>query len=420
VSRSDYLFVSNPTVVPLAPRELEAVAKLNPAMTVERAFQPSGMLGGYTAVRVTETEEEDERSSNPVAFVLENAWTWYNRVDGFHPGVSYQTPIGPALGVGGRMGYAVKQQRLSAGVDVSVPLTGRRFEGDIFLEASTHTVPIARGSAYDVVVPGLMTYLGYDDYFDFYRRDRLRLGGSIQPAGFPLVVRVAGNLENHASLKKESNFSGWLFTNEQRENPPIEDGRLASVELGLSGGGDRMGVEISMERAITGAFSSDFDFSMVWGSAFIQTPTFFQRRERPNQLKIRIVGATSHGSLPVQRYAMLDGSTGFYARRASFRTLRDQPVTGRKVGAVFWENDFTTALAERIGLWGLAEMGTGIILFGGHGKVWTPFGPEEGDFLVHEMGVGVAYPFRLPLRVDFAARLDTREFAITLGKVTVR
>ena len=120
----------------------------------------------------------------------------------------------------------------------------------------------------------------------------------------------------------------------------------------------------------------------------------------------------------MQRSTLLDGSTGFYALSGSFRTISERPIVGQRLVGIFWEHDFTTALMERLGLWRLAQKGSGIVLFGAHGKVWETEETLWHGGEIHEIGMGLTYPFRLPLRIDVAARLNRREFSITVGSVT--
>ena len=75
-----------------------------------------------------------------------------------------------------------------------------------------------------------MTYLGYDDYFDFYSRKRLQLGAKIGTKNGILAMEMSANLEEHGSLSKLDDFKGWLFRNVQRENPAVPEGRMISLQ----------------------------------------------------------------------------------------------------------------------------------------------------------------------------------------------
>ncbi|MCH8122638.1 MAG: carboxypeptidase-like regulatory domain-containing protein [Bacteroidetes bacterium] len=420
VDRSDFLFVRNPTIVPLTPRETESLSKLDPKMTIDRAFRPDGLLRQYTAIDVTENTAEDEsRSANWVEYLIRNSWVWYNRVDGWHPGLKMSSTTRSGLKIGGRIGYASDREKFSYGASVGVPFSFAENSGSFFLSGLDATQPVATSSRYGLFVPGLMTYLGYDDYFDYYRMKQLRVGLQLDSHSKHNHFRVFARIEEHSSVKKNAEFNGSVFRNVQRPNPKISDGKLTSLSAKVDLGTEKARLSIEFERAIPTLLQSDFDFAKIYGTLTLKTPTFFRNRGRPNRLRITMIGATYSGDVPVQRSTLLDGSAGFYALSGSFRTVSERPIVGRRLVGVFWEHDFTTALMESLGLWRLAQQGSGIVLFGAHGKVWETEETLLSGAEVHEIGLGLTYPFRLPFRIDVAVRLNGREFSVTIGRATL-
>ncbi|GMQ81770.1 MAG: DUF5686 and carboxypeptidase-like regulatory domain-containing protein [Rhodothermia bacterium] len=418
VDHSDFLFVRNPTIIPLTPREVESLSKLDPNMTIDRAFRPDGLLRQYTELDVTENSDEDESGpTNVLDFLIRNAWMWYNRVDGLHPGIKISNAALSGLIVDAKLGYPIDRERFSYGMSVGVPFSFVENSLSVFFSGLDVTRPVSAPSAYGLFIPGLMTYLGYDDYFDYYRLKQLQAGLQLRSHSQRNRLRIFASLEDHSSLKKNSDFNGLMVRNVQRANPKISDGRLASVSTALELGTETAGLSIDIERAIPMLLQSDFDFTRVYGTLTLKTPTFFRNRDRPNMLRVTAIGATYSGSLPVQRSTLLDGSAGFYSLSGSFRTISDRPIVGKRLAGIFWEHDFTTALLEGLGLWRLAQQGSGWVLFGAHGKVWETSGQTAMSGVYHELGLGLTYPFRLPFRVDVAARLNRREFSITIGPV---
>lgn len=419
VDHSDYLFVRNPTIIPLTPRETETLSKLDPKMTIDRAFRPDGLLRQYTAIDVTENSSEQEaRSANWVEYLIRNSWVWYNRVDGWHPGLKMSTIMGRNVNIGGRIGYAVDRERLSYGASASIPFSVGGTSGSIFFSGLDVTRPVSARSSYGLFIPGIMTYLGYDDYFDYYGLKGLQVGLQLNGRSERNRIRVSAHLEEHSSVQKNDTFNGSMFRNVQRPNPDILEGRLSSLSANLDLGTTWATLSLDIERATPALLRSEFDFTRVYGSLTLTTPTFFRDRDRPNRLRLKVVGTTFSGDLPVQRSTLLDGSAGFYALSGSFRTISERPIVGQRLVGIFWEHDFTTALMERLGLWRLAQQGSGIVLFGAHGKVWETEESLWHGGEIHEIGMGLMYPFRLPLRIDVAARLNRSEFSITLGSAT--
>ena len=57
---------------------------------------------------------------------------------------------------------------------------------------------------------------------------------------------------------------------------------------------------------------------------------------------------------------------GAFSEFTGFRTLESSRFVADQLAGVFWAHDFTTALFEKLGLWGLADKGMGLYVFGGH------------------------------------------------------
>ncbi len=397
------LFLRNPSYIPATPREAEQIATLDPTMTLHRAFRPEGLLANYTAFDVTDDPPAEESSRLDLAERITGGdWFWYNRVDGWHPGFGY----GGSWGDGGiwrtSAGYSIERKRPSYKVEGSVPWELGPLKGFLGGYASDATSVVARQEGLGRFVPGMSTYLGWDDIYDYFdlRKQRISLDLALGP--LPALISIRANNERHRSLTKMSDFNGWLFRNVQRENPAIERGLLRSTEVGvLVGNRERVSMEVTWERSPGWHLASDFDFTRIEARATARAQTFYRRRARPNWMRVTALGGTSNGMLPVQRQFGLSGSAGPFAEFTGFRTLPNGRFLADELLGVFWAHDFTTALFEKAGLWWLAEQGWGIHVFGGHAFSSSPdLGTFEG--LHHEVGVGMSYPFGLPFRVDLA------------------
>ena len=413
------LFRRNPSYIPATPMEAEQIATLDPAMTLNRAFRPEGLLAQYTAVDVSEdrTHETDAPSTklDLAQRITGGDWFWYNRVDGWHPGIGY----GGGIGEGGlwqsSLGYSMERKRPSYKVEGSIPWQFGPLDGFLGLFASDATSVVARSEGLGRFVPGAATYLGWDDLYDYYdlRKQRVSLDLALGP--LPALISVRANNERHRSLSKSSDFNGWLFRNVQRENPSIVEGMLRSTEVGiLVGDRENASVEVSWERSPGWHLASDFDFTRIEARATARLTTFYRRRSRPNWIRITAIGGTSDGSLPVQRQFGLSGSAGPFSEFAGFRSLPNGRFLADELLGIFWAHDFTTAPFEKLGLWPLADRGWGIHVFGGHA---FSSDPDLGNFggLHHEFGMGLSYPFGLPFRVDVASG-STGGWYIKVGK----
>ena len=403
---NDELFRRNPSYIPATPLEAEQIATMDPTMTLHRAFRPGGMLANYTAFDVTEDPPPDEQGANPKLALAERItggdWFWYNRVDGWHPGMGYSGGFGDGGMWATSLGYSMERRRPSYKAETSVPWRLGPAHGFLGLFASDATSVVARSEGLGRFVPGVSTYLGWDDLYDYYdlRKQQMSLDLALGP--LPALISARFNNERHRSLAKMSDFNGWLFRNVQRPNPDIEKGTLRSTELALLlGDREKVSIDLSWEHSPGWHLKSDFDFTRLQARATFRVTTFYRRRSRPNWLRVTALGGTSTGSLPVQRQFSIYGSAGPFSEFTGLRTLQNGRFLADELLGIFWAHDFTTALFEKLGLWGLARRGWGIHVFGGHAFSSSPdLGTFEG--LHHEGGVGLSYPFGLPFRVDVA------------------
>lgn len=417
----DFLFQRNPSMIPLTPKELEDMAAIPPTMTLDQAFRPEGLLAGYTAVPVTReaqaaAQEEDERLT---AFreLTRGDWFWYNRVDGWHPGLGWGRTLGFGLQFEGSVGYSTKRKRVTYDAEVLQPWGGRVLGGYIGAEAFDATAVVAREDNLGRFVPGLLTYLGYDDLYDYYHRRGTSVYADVRPFSGPVTLSSRMRWEVHSSLRKRSDYTGWLFTNEQRENPTVEPGHLRSLEFGVSiGEPDERAVEVVVEHSPGQVLKSDYTFTRFEARATMGLRTFYRSRSRPNRLRVTAFGGTRTGLLPIQRQFTLGGSSGPFSEYAGFRTLQNTRFVATELAGIFWYHDFTTAPFEKLGLWWLAEQGLGLHIFGGHAFTTKEAfsNIERGRY--HEIGAGVSYPFGLPFRVDVATGTNAAGLSVRIGR----
>jgi hypothetical protein len=216
----------------------------------------------------------------------------------------------------------------------------------------------------------------------------------------------------------------------QRPNPAIDEGNLRSLtfrithdeELGPAVIMGERRLQVYVEHSRPGLTGSDFDFTQVRFHAVWRIKTFFARRMMPNTLDVTLVGGTTTGTLPVQRFGHLDASLERWHNPGTFRTLHANPYEGEHYFGAFWEHHFRTLPFEYLGWDALVKRNIGIIVFGGHGRTWISddrlslltFTPQYVDRFHHEVGVSINGLFGL-LRVDFAKRLDTSGFTIGFG-----
>ena len=246
-------------------------------------------------------------------------------------------------------------------------------------------------------------------------------------------VRLSGgvNVAQHKSVEKTTDWHLSGDIDVQRPNPEIDPGNLRSVFLRADIEGEnselvfifrqrRIILEVEHSRS---GFGSDFDFTQFRVLLDWRIKTLFKRRLLPNVLDVRVVGSVFVGTLPRQRFEILDaGLLDGLSTFGAFRTLVNRPYEGEKVLGVFWEHNFRTVPFELIGWRWAAERNIGLIVHGGHGRTWfgdrtlLDYAPQYPNGFHHELGVSINGLFDW-FRLDFTKRLDASGFSVSVGFV---
>lgn len=432
----DSLLVRIALAVPLDDIEQEAYARIDSTMTLDKAYEPKGFLARF--VREDEEEkkknEKDGEKGRKLPFRVDPD-VWFNRVDGGHLGskISAGSSRSRAAFAGGSAyNFGLKRWSLNGKTTVR---WGASNKGFVSLEGFRGTDTRYRSRLYSRYEVSLRQIRGLEDYFDFFWREGVKgitgyRFGRPRKAG----VRLSGgiNVAQHRSVEKTTDWHLSGDVDVQRPNPKIDPGNLRSVFLRVDIEGKNSGpalifgkrkVALEVEHSRS-EFGSDFDFTQVRMLLDWRIETMFKRRLLPNVLDVRVVGSAFAGTLPRQRFEILD--LGVLLSRVSmfggFRTRVERPYEGEKVLGLFWEHNFRTVPFELIGWRWAAERNIGLIVHGGHGRTWfgdrtsLDYAPQYSDGFHHEIGVSINGLFDW-FRLDFTKRLDAPGFFVGVGFV---
>ena len=285
-------------------------------------------------------------------------------------------------------------------------------------------------------INSLWTLFGEPDYYDYFGNERLRVGLEGTVPGLDLDAGVQFRAERHLSVTQTSNYNvlgrSTFFNRETRQppNPPVNEGQMRSLALSLQWGDDPplIGVfpvdRVQLDVEHTGDWlQSDFAFTRAEVAVDAHLNTFFRRRALPTTLDLRAVAGGTLGTLPLQRFGVIEASPLPYTPFGALRALDDRPYQGSEHAALFWEHNFRTVPFELLGLYGLADRHVELILHGGHGRTWIDDDREaalrnrgvflrSSDGVHHELGVSVNGLLKDLLRVDFTTRLDRQAFSV--------
>lgn len=429
---NDSLFIRNLDTVPLSNEEQEAYATLDSTATLEKAFRPTGFFSRFM-------DDEDDGGDSGPGFLgrlpgsLSPA-VRYNRVDELYAGLNYSMDPIRKLELRASGGYSTGYDSWSYGAGFTYELYGGRFSQQAGFDYKASTALRYQSKLYTpaMLLPGNL--LGYTNYFDYYRNEGYRAFTRLRYRPADLSASIGFNSEEHSSLSTNTAYDILGRDRVPLPNPSVAEGRLNSVDIKLGYNLDEsytLGVtglkrlEVYIEHA-DDRLGGDFNFTRYATSVDWSLPTFYKRRFLPNTLELKASAGTFSGTLPPQRFGIVDGVPGIFGFFGALKTLRWRPYEGEQYAGLVMEHNFRTVPFEFLGLHPLVERGLGLILFAGAGKVWVSeerrqllqsqygFGPNISDGMHTEVGVSLNKVLGL-FRIDFAQRLDEPAFLVNIG-----
>jgi len=454
--------------VPYSQAERSAYARIDSTDTVERAFEPGGLLGWLQDLGVggedgisfggdaeseesfggdAESDEEGETgaessgqaAASAIAFEGGQPLLRYNRVEGGHFGLRLNGRVGP-LDVTGRGAYNTGPSGPTQWAYGGAVSTGL---GDHTEVAARYRYGITpRYAAHSRIRPAwarftnsLWALAGEPEYYDYFGAERMRLALRGAFAGPDLGLALQLRNERHFSVASATSYNVFGRAAAQPPNPPVQAGWLRSVALtatlgeeGLLGILPLNRLAATVEHSDAGTAGSDFDFTRVEATATAHVETFFPRRFRPNTLSLRLDAGTAVGTLPLQRFGVIEASPLPYTPYGALRTLDDRPYQGEHHAALVWEHNFRTVPFELLGWQALVDRDVGLLLHGGHGRTWIDDDTalrlrrrgvqlRTAETMHHELGLSVNGLLYDTLRLDLTKRLDAPGLSVGVSVV---
>lgn len=452
-SNSDSLFAAESSViVPLTVEEETAYSVIDSTFTIEKAYKPTGLLSRLVRTEVKAENADDPedsgrhhgheaategRSSRRIFGMLKGVRPvlHFNRVDETAVGLKYKRRF-----MDDRIAGEVKTAWLSGpdrwmyGGKADIGFGSDR-RGTLTLSGGDETTSRGGRAFYPDLINSIHTLKGDEDYYDYYRRQYRSVGVSWDFKGLvplPFEAALSFQDEDHTSLVKTTDFGLFDKDLTRRENPAIDEGTLRSVKASISYGNQQSTYGLTGQRRIIlnaeyshpDMLASDFDFHRVELFAEWHIDTYLRRRLLPPSLDIRLSAGTSGGTLPVQKFGLLNGIISRLGPFGTFRTLKDHPLEGEKWAAVFWEHNLRSIPFEMIRFDWPVRHGMGIIIHGAAGRTWIAskrlsslgFEPRYDDSTRSEIGLTLNGIFSY-LRLDVTKRLDERGIVVGFGLV---
>lgn len=412
-------------MVPLTREEELAYASIDSTNTLEKAFEPEGFLAGL----ITDDDDDNDQSmtmgsgiSLPSGLRLKGG---FNRVEGFNAGLGYQKRFqdaGVSSSINASYSFHAKFFNYGAELTQRIPLSLGQTGVYVSGSYNNHIMNRYNGSQYSRLMNGFQSVLGGVDYFDYYRQQAFKAGIELRRILPVTDILIFFNTSEDRSIQTSENavynYSLFGWHDQRPLNPPVFDGKINSLQIGLNvnsqsstfGVSGSRQLKLSAERASAG-LGSDATFTKLAVDANWNMETFFGRRVFANTLDIQLsAGALLGDELP-QKQGVVDGSMSAFTPFGTLKTRRNRPYVGSRYWSVSAEHNFRSIPFELLGLRALADRGWGIILFGGAGYAGSDISTDmtytiPGTDHVHtEAGISLNSIFGI-LRVDFAKRLD--------------
>jgi len=437
--KMDSLFIQSPMVVPLTSIEAKAYDDIDSTKTLDKAFEPKGILARFVNANRDDSNERPRSggtSRTNAAPRLRNSFSpdyRYTRVDGPYLGAMATTSYGRRYQLKSGLGYSFTSERLDyqAGFRYRPTKTPRM---SYYANYRSGTFKRYDSQVHSSIISSSYFISGRPDYFDYYRGDQFELKAEYRIRRNRGVLGWSLVNELQASLDKMTDYSLLKKDVIQRPNPSIEEGVMRSVIFKYTRGDELIPfaivgqnrLEASIELSDEALLASDFNFVRYRLNVDRRIPTFYKRRFLPNTLDVRLDMATSTGDLPLQRFGIVDATTGSYAAFGSLKTLHAHPYEGEHHLALHWEHNFRSIPFELMGLQWFARKGWGFLVYGSHARTFinddrlsqlkqrTDYIISYSDAFHHEIGLSLNGIFSLG-RINFTKRLDASGYNIGLG-----
>ena len=422
--------------VPLDEPERVAYAGIDSTMTLEKAFDPKGLLARYVT-GIGDSENGDGKRTGVLARISQpipgvRSRFRFNRAEGFSPGLAGKIERGRLnLESHGRWSHGRWSHKLGQpwtyGVRGSVGLgpEKRKTLGVSYFNGIESRFGGETGYSGIISPATIFSLWGSGNYFDHLRNRRISAFGRYRKEGFG--IGLSASREMPGPVEAITAYDLFATPGAPRPNPPVSERRLHSVALTGSYSFFRMTPRFLMRRASLGIEYGKLEgmedaYVRLSGNISGDFDTFFSRRPFPNTLTIDLRGGTRFGDLPIHRFGRIPGGIGIVRFSGALHTLVGRPYEGDRYVGFFWEHNFRTIPFELLGLQGLARKGYGVIVGGGHARTWVSPSPlvERPDLhlspdgMHHEVTVSLN-GFLGVFRLSFARRLDRSGHSIGIG-----
>ncbi len=394
-AKFDTAFWASHEVLPLTSEQRAAYRTLDSTQTLEKQFEPGGplaMLG-----------EESAGS------LLDHVDFRFDRVEGFFFGWKQTIDAVPDfLTLSGSAGFGFSDERMKYSYGATLHPLGHRVLG-AGGEVYRRLVNIPDEGFYGPLFNSFTALILKNDYRDYYLANGWRAFLSTEPFSW-FQASVGFSRERQYTLANQTDQSLFTHTTYYRQNPPIIDGDMRSIQLDLRIGEEpvtldlvpRKALDLSVEHSSPRIAHSAFDFTRYHGVFSWYVTPFSSSLLFPPTLRFRLSGGVAARSLPPQRSFVLDSRSSSYAPFGVLRGSDIKEFGGDRFVMLNLEQNFRSLPFLALNLPFLYRNGIELIVDASIAQTWNQTTSTSGGWYT-EAGVGVSRILDL-LRADLTYR----------------
>ncbi len=374
----DTTFWTAHNVLPLTAEQDTAYRKLDSTQTLEKQFAPTGATMKFF------------NSLN--TGVLSYLDLSFNRVEGGHLGISKTIDtVVNNLSARGGVAYGTADQDWKWHAGATWQFGEDRHSNMTFGSALIQTTEKIYSLGFDVFhqmedypsnvlhesfTNSISALFAHSDDNDYYRKQ----GGDIEFSYLPIArtrMTLTACVETEHSVVKQTEYSFFNTSSLYRDNPPIADGQMNSLKLSLSYASTPV---VSLARNAFNAsweiehasplFESDFSFTQLNLKLRQKISTMNENLAFPPSLTIYVLGGTTLGHLPPQRYFTLSSNESYLGIPGMMHGIEPREFWGDRYAELFVEHNFRRAPFALSGIKALYESNLEFIVYAGAARSW--------------------------------------------------
>ncbi len=416
----DSTFWSEHDVLPLTAEQDTAYKTLDSTQTLDKKFAPRG-----ATVSVL----------NFMGSSVGIADLWFNRVEGFHLGVSSSgdSVFSDDMTVRGGIGYGFADKEWKYNAGATLYFGEKQSQGTLAGFASiiqTRKIFTLSADLYDkhinmpqtifsgFLINSFSALISKDDVYDYYRSKGISASLTYIPVS-STRISLGAAAEHHLSLFENTSFAWFGKGRLYRAHPQIADGQFNSLRLSASF--NPSGILSFVKDAFTASayidhtspmLASDFDYTQAYMRLRGKVSTMNKEELLfPPSLNLFLaIGATS-GKLPPQRYFTPTTNLMAFTPLGTLLGARTREFYGDRFIIASVEHNFRRVLFAPLGITRLMESNLELVIGGTVSRYWLSndalrvpaFRAKDTNGWYYEASIGIQNIFDL-LRIDVTRR----------------